>query len=115
MRCFYHQETEAVGVCKNCGKGLCSSCAVDLVDGLACKDRCEAKALALIDCIKATLSWRSEAVVGGILLAVGGIGVLVYGAFEEAGSAPSVFFLAVIGSFLLVWAISLLWWAFRGR
>lgn len=41
MKCFYHQDRDAVGVCKSCERGVCSECAVDLGKGLACKDRCE--------------------------------------------------------------------------
>jgi hypothetical protein len=41
MRCFYHHDVEAVGTCKNCGRGLCTGCAVDVRNGLACRDRCE--------------------------------------------------------------------------
>lgn len=41
MRCFYHHDLEAVCSCKNCGRGLCPACAVDVTDGLACRDRCE--------------------------------------------------------------------------
>jgi hypothetical protein len=51
MRCFYHEEREAVGSCKSCGKGLCRDCAVDLTKGLACPGRCEADAQALIQLI----------------------------------------------------------------
>jgi len=51
MRCFYHDEKEAVGSCKSCGKGLCRDCAVDLGKGLACRGRCEADAQALIQLI----------------------------------------------------------------
>ena len=44
MKCFYHPQSDAVGVCKNCQKGTCSECAVDIAgDGLACKGRCEAQ------------------------------------------------------------------------
>lgn len=42
MRCFYHQDRDAVGSCKSCGKGLCPECAVDLGKGLACRTQCEA-------------------------------------------------------------------------
>ena len=28
MRCFYHQDKEAVGTCKSCGKGVCAECAI---------------------------------------------------------------------------------------
>ena len=36
MRCFCHPENEAVGVCKNCFKGVCPECLIDVGDGLAC-------------------------------------------------------------------------------
>lgn len=48
MRCFYHQDKEAVGTCRYCGKGLCPECAVDLGGGLACRNKCEEKARGLI-------------------------------------------------------------------
>lgn len=51
MRCFYHQDKEAVGSCKSCGKGLCQECAVDLTKGLACRARCETDAQAIIQLI----------------------------------------------------------------
>jgi hypothetical protein len=47
VRCFYHQETEAVATCKNCGRGLCPGCAVDVGNGLACANRCEEEVRAL--------------------------------------------------------------------
>ena len=48
MRCYYHQDREAVGGCKSCGQALCPECAVDLTKGLACRGRCEADVQALI-------------------------------------------------------------------
>jgi hypothetical protein len=51
MRCFYHEDKEAVGTCKSCGKGLCRECAADLTKGLACRGRCETDAQALIQLI----------------------------------------------------------------
>lgn len=44
MRCFVHQEVEAVGTCRACNKGLCPSCAVDLGHSISCKGACEIKA-----------------------------------------------------------------------
>jgi Flp pilus assembly protein TadB len=41
MRCYYHHDLDAVGTCKNCGRGLCPGCAVDVNNGLACRGRCE--------------------------------------------------------------------------
>ena len=52
MKCFNHQDRDAVGTCKSCGKGICRDCAVDMTKGLACRDKCEkdvASLIALID------------------------------------------------------------------
>ncbi len=43
MNCFKHNDRSAVGLCKSCGKGLCSDCATELVNGLACKGECESR------------------------------------------------------------------------
>jgi hypothetical protein len=48
MRCYYHQEKEAVGACKSCGKGLCPDCAADVGKGLACRGRCEEDVRAVV-------------------------------------------------------------------
>lgn len=48
MKCFYHHDRDAVGTCKSCGKGVCPECAVDLQKGLACRNRCEDEARAVI-------------------------------------------------------------------
>ena len=37
MRCFEHRDQEALGICKRCGKGLCTACAVDLGHRLSCR------------------------------------------------------------------------------
>jgi hypothetical protein len=56
MHCYYHQDREAVGGCKSCGKGLCAECAVDLGKGLACRGRCEADAQAVIDLVQRNIA-----------------------------------------------------------
>ena len=49
MKCFVHNEIDAIGICKRCNKGLCSECAVDLGKGLACKGPCENDVQKLIE------------------------------------------------------------------
>lgn len=56
MRCFYHQQDEAVGICKNCLRGVCADYGVDLDDGLACRGRCETKVQARNDLTRADLT-----------------------------------------------------------
>jgi prefoldin subunit 5 len=48
MRCFYHEEKQAVGLCKSCGKGICKECAVDLTTALACRGHCEESVRSII-------------------------------------------------------------------
>jgi hypothetical protein len=41
MECFIHAGASAVGICRNCSRGVCHACAVDNGFGVACKNRCE--------------------------------------------------------------------------
>jgi hypothetical protein len=52
MRCYYHPTVEAVAGCKNCSRGLCMECAVDVGNGLACRARCETEVRALNEIIQ---------------------------------------------------------------
>jgi hypothetical protein len=47
MKCFTHQEVDAIGSCRNCGKGLCSACAKDLQFALSCHGSCESELIAI--------------------------------------------------------------------
>src|SRR5687768_18307071 len=47
MRCFNHPSNDAAGVCRNCGRGLCSDCIVFAEDAVACKGACEARVAAI--------------------------------------------------------------------
>lgn len=40
MRCFNHPESEAVGICKHCSKGICLECVKDSGHGIACSSPC---------------------------------------------------------------------------
>ena len=52
MNCFYHPEAVAVGICKNCQRGLCPSCAAELDNGIGCRGRCEGAVLLLNDLVQ---------------------------------------------------------------
>jgi hypothetical protein len=41
MRCYYHNDREAIGTCRLCSKGLCPECAADLDVAIGCKGRHE--------------------------------------------------------------------------
>jgi hypothetical protein len=38
MKCFYHNDVDAVGTCSQCGKGCCRECIEDIGGALLCKD-----------------------------------------------------------------------------
>ena len=38
MKCFYHTNKDAVGMCSQCGKACCRDCIEDIGGALLCKD-----------------------------------------------------------------------------
>ena len=40
MKCFEHPDTDAVGMCKHCGKGICKICAKETEYGISCEGEC---------------------------------------------------------------------------
>lgn len=54
MNCYRHPNVQAVGICKNCQKGLCVECAADVGNGLACRNQCEAAVLEINDIFQRT-------------------------------------------------------------
>lgn len=59
MRCWTHRETEALGVCRSCGRGLCGDCAGAAPGQLVCGDACRAARTRLHQLL-AKEAWRSE-------------------------------------------------------
>jgi hypothetical protein len=76
MKCFYHPESDAVGVCKACSKGVCTECAVDVGNGLACKEQCEDEVRAVNAIIEKNK--KAYQLIAGVL-AILGIVVLLMG------------------------------------
>jgi len=40
MKCFNHPDADAIGICKNCNKGLCKDCFTEVENGIACTASC---------------------------------------------------------------------------
>lgn len=49
MKCFYHAESDAVGTCLSCHRGVCRECAAESERGIACRGRCEVEVRRLLD------------------------------------------------------------------
>lgn len=41
MKCYNHHDRDAVGVCKNCSKGICPDCLTEVDNDIACIGKCE--------------------------------------------------------------------------
>jgi len=93
MECFYHEGTAAVGSCRSCFRGLCRSCAVELEAALACRNRCEANAEALVATVSQSV--RFQGVSAGLLRSARGLWI---GLSLVAG---------VVGLFVALWGLSL--------
>ena len=120
MHCFYHQDREAVGTCKSCGKGLCPECAVDLTRGLACRGRCEADVRALIQLIEHHIQIQPAAshllqagssarLAGALIFLVTGAVFFLYGWKTER----EVHFVTTLGICFLIYGLFLLFWSRR--
>ena len=120
MRCFYHQDKDAVGGCKSCGKGLCAQCAVDLGKGLACRGRCAADVQAVISLVERNIQLQptttrliqaggSARVAGSLFFLVTGVVFLIFGLTSER----EMTFVTILGVCFLAYGLFVFLWSRR--
>lgn len=51
MKCYVHEDTEAVGFCTRCGKAICSQCTMEVDGKTVCKPCVEAMASQKVFCV----------------------------------------------------------------
>lgn len=92
MKCYNHPETDAIGICKNCNKGLCKNCLTEIENGLACTATCveEVKQVnSLINRNKQSFSIASKASSrNAIIYGIMGLAFLSFGLTTDG---PSLF------------------------
>jgi len=105
VNCFQHPGVVAVGLCKNCHRGLCPECAAPAPNGLACRGRCEAEVEALDQIVQRSKTAYAKAAGlyqrGAYVLAVFGFACVGYGVLSPG---PNTFFL-VIGAVMFAAAV----------
>lgn len=110
MNCFYHPERSAVGVCKHCGRGLCTACAALVDDTLACKDRHEAQVrglnLATQRNILQAQRIQSGFVRNAVFYGFVGVAFAAFGVTQYRFLGLQGIFFMVIGIFLLYAALA---------
>jgi len=108
MKCFYHRDTDAIGACKNCGRGLCGGCAAEREDGLACRSRCEAKVDAVVQLVQRNVRLTAGASrINALALAVYMLGGVVFAwlAFQQHTSAMKLM-LGVLAAIMFLCALA---------
>ena len=88
MKCFNHHENDAVGVCKNCLKGICSECATDIGGGITCSEQCKLIAKDTIAMVKNSVASQKDFKKGGTYLGplfftLMGLGFIGFGLYEK--------------------------------
>ena len=105
MMCYYHPERPAVGICKHCGRGLCTEDAGLVEDSLACRDRHEGQVRGL-NLIEARGILQAQRIGPGYLrnaVFYGLVGVLFagFGLSQYRFLGLQAVFFIMIGLFLL--------------
>ena len=119
MKCFFHQDRDAVGICKSCGRGICSECAFDLGKGIACRGRCEQDARDVIQLVERGVQTnpkmisivrkaRTTGLLSAGLFILLGIVFLVLGFASASAGRPVLFEIAIGSLFFLYGIISLI-------
>jgi len=105
MNCYNHPDIPALGICKNCSKGLCKDCLTELENGIACTSTCvdEVKIInALIDRNKGPNSIISKSLNRStFILGASGLVFLIYGLNIEGISG----FSAILGIIFCIGAM----------
>lgn len=109
MKCYYQRESDAVAICKSCGRALSPEFAVDVGLGTACKDRCEVAVAELNTIIersktaylKTGSAYRRSAfsilILGVIFSGFGILPIIVNGNYGSS-------FMAVVGILFIFWS-----------
>jgi len=105
MKCYYHTEKDAVGLCKYCQRGLCEDCIAEVNEALACRDRHEEQVRAIERLNARSLLQSTRAASGYLRNAIfyGLVGLLfcAFGALQYRFLGLQAVFFILIGVFLL--------------
>jgi hypothetical protein len=113
MKCFVHQSVDAVGLCRNCSRGVCAECAADRESGIACKGRCESEVDAMHALVRrnvvaagkpGVLHWAQVVIYLGIAAFAG---VVAFNA-EDTGT---IVLMAMLGLLMGICGLMVLRWA----
>jgi hypothetical protein len=110
MKCFTHRDSDAIAICRSCGRALCPDCISEVGLSCACKNRCEAD----VQRFNAMLTQGRPALINpaklvgydrvAFILALGAAFVC-FGLYYEKGHGPSLFFIG-FGVLFFIFGVS---------
>jgi hypothetical protein len=107
MKCFNHQEQDAVAFCKHCFKGLCRQCVVEAPGGASCRGICQEEVAALHLLVlrsKTAYQKTSKAqLLTAMFFLVVGSTFLVFGFLEAI--PPLKIGLFTLGTIFILWGV----------
>ena len=113
MKCFVHQTADAVGLCRNCSRGVCAECASDRTSGIACRNRCEAAVDAMDALVRRNVVAAGKPGILHWAQVVIYLGIAVFAAFVAFSSddTGTVVLMAMLGLLMGVCGLMVLRWA----
>jgi hypothetical protein len=110
MKCFTHQNSDAVAICRSCGRALCPDCISEVGLSCACKNRCEADVKRFNEMLARGRpgSVNAANLVGYdrvVFLMVIGVAFTWFGLYFFKDHGPNLFFV-VLGGVFSIFAIS---------
>lgn len=118
MKCFVHQSADAVGLCRNCSRGVCAECAADRPSGIACQGRCEQAVDAMDALVRRNVAvaskpgathWVQVLVYLGAAIA---FAVLAYSDAVNGGENNVAILFAILAAIIAMPGVLLLRWIF---
>lgn len=108
MKCFYHNDRDAVALCKSCSRALCPDCLSETGFSIACKNRCEDRVRQIDGVVSRSIATVQNTKVfsfrGFLFLFLAGLTFLVFGILNLSDIKFSVF-LFVLGSIFIMSAV----------
>jgi B-box zinc finger len=113
MKCYIHRSSDAIAVCRSCGRALCPDCVSEVGLSCACKNRCEADVARFNEMITRGRPGGPNPVNPAslvsydrvIFLMAMGLAFVWFGLYYLGGHGPGLFF-AVLGAAFFVFGIS---------
>lgn len=106
MKCFTHEQIDALAVCRSCGRGLCRDCIAEVGLSCSCKGGCEEVVATMNDLVERGRTHYQK--ISGMLLRLG----IIFGMIAVAGLGSAAYLFVIdqsdLGFFSLVPALTLL-------